>query len=65
MNDDHTSRLLDEIQRELEDTTQEISQAVEKLEAGQTTDSEALLGEAAARLKLLVQRVEERRSGLG
>jgi oligopeptide transport system ATP-binding protein len=33
--------------------------SVEEIEAGKATSSEALLGEAVARLKLLVQRIDE------
>jgi hypothetical protein len=60
--DDTTRQLLADIQRDIDDTAREISQAVEKLEAGEATESEALLGEAATRLKLTSHRIEEHRA---
>jgi hypothetical protein len=59
MVDEVTRGLLNDIRRDIVDATEQIGQGVEEIEAGKATSSEALLGEAVARLKLLVQRIDE------
>lgn len=58
--DDEDLELLRDVHRDVEDSAAEIGNAVERLEAGETTASEALLGEAFTRLKLLGQRLHQR-----
>lgn len=59
MVDTTTRALLDEVRRDIEDAAEEISQAVQKVESGEVTSSEALLSEAVTRLKLLGQRIDQ------
>lgn len=59
MVDASTRALLDDVRRDIDDAAEEISQAVSKVESGEATSSEALLGEAVTRLKLLGQRIDQ------
>lgn len=57
--DDDTRELLTDAKRDIDDAADEISDAVERLKAGESTASESLLGEAHTRLKLLSRRLEK------
>lgn len=56
--DHETRELLQGARRDVEDSVQEIGDGVERLESGDTTESEALFGEALTRLRLLHDRID-------
>lgn len=61
--DDKTRALLEDARRDIADAAEQVSQAVSKLEEDESVSSEALLGEAMTRLKLVSQRLGEHLAG--
>lgn len=57
MLDDKTRAVLEDARRDVQDAAEQVSQAVSKLEEDESVGSEALLGEAMTRLKLVAQRL--------